>query len=320
MAWMKSSGARRGVINLAGTLLMLVALTFFVFKAKENLANIPPIAWHAQAWFAGLFSIAGVLITIGLVALIWRVLLADFGCRVAYLSVVQVIAVSQIGKYLPGNVGHFAGRAVLASSVGIPTGVAVATILIEIIWTVAIAAGVSFLAMLLLLQELLPHWQSPVRPIHLLLICGFLLVAPWCASWLVNRYFPQTARRLSGQDRIPLPRLRTALVTATLLLTCFLIMGLSLKLQLLGFFGMDQGNILTLTALFTAAWLVGYVVPGAPGGIGIREALMVLFLSPIIGPGAAVGVGITTRIFTTLGDGVGFLIGLLIRHVGVTRS
>lgn len=304
----------RKAIKLAGFSLTLAALLFFAQKARQNLADIPPIEWTHLAVGAGLFSITGVLLTIALVALIWKALLADFRCRPGYLPLLHVIAVSQIGKYLPGNVGHFAGRAVLASTVGVPTGVAVATILIEVIWTVAIASGVSLLAMLLLLQELLPTWQSPVQPLQLLLLSVALLAAPWGGTWLINRFVPALARRLSGQAAIPLPRPRTALVTAALLLVCFAIMGASLKLQLVGFFGVDHGDWISLTALFTAAWLVGYVVPGAPGGIGIREALMVLFLSPLIGEAASVGVGVTTRIFTTLGDGAGLLMGLVARN------
>jgi hypothetical protein len=91
-------------------------------------------------------------------------------------------------------------------------------------------------------------------------------------------------------------------------------MGLMLKLQAQWFFGVTEGSVFELTCLFAVAWLAGYVVPGAPGGLGVREAMMVLLLSPILGAGTAVGLGVTLRVTTTVGDAVAFLIGLWLRR------
>ena len=91
-------------------------------------------------------------------------------------------------------------------------------------------------------------------------------------------------------------------------------MGLTLKLQARWLFRVGDGSVMELTCLFAVAWVAGYLTPGAPGGLGVREAMMVLLLSPVVGSGAAVGLGITMRITTTLGDAVAFFVGLIWRH------
>jgi uncharacterized membrane protein YbhN (UPF0104 family) len=63
--------------------------------------------------------------------------------------------------------------------------------------------------------------------------------------------------------------------------------------------------------LFAIAWIAGYLVPGAPGGLGVREAMMVMVLSPVLGAGAAVGLSLTLRLTTTLGDAVAFGLGII---------
>ena len=54
--------------------------------------------------------------------------------------------------------------------------------------------------------------------------------------------------------------------------------------------------------IFSIAWLTGFVVPGAPGGIGVRETVIIFFIAPIIGEAQGVTVAIALRFVTLLGD------------------
>jgi hypothetical protein len=47
---------------------------------------------------------------------------------------------------------------------------------------------------------------------------------------------------------------------------------------------------------------------------------MVLVLSPVLGEGVAVGLGISLRITTTIGDGMAFLLGLLFRRCCLQKT
>ncbi len=53
-------------------------------------------------------------------ALAWVALLRSFGVRAALLSTSGAYLAAQVGKYLPGNVGHYVGRVVLEHAWAFP--------------------------------------------------------------------------------------------------------------------------------------------------------------------------------------------------------
>jgi hypothetical protein len=59
---------------------------------------------------------------------------------------------------------------------------------------------------------------------------------------------------------------------------------------------------LAMAGVLSAAWLVGFVVIGAPGGVGVREAVLVLLAAPMVTQGDMVVAGAALRVVTTLGD------------------
>ena len=54
-------------------------------------------------------------------------------------------------------------------------------------------------------------------------------------------------------------------------------------------------------------------MPGAPGGLGVREAVLLAAFGPIYGSGVAVGLTLCLRLVTTLGDAALFVGGLAMR-------
>lgn len=57
------------------------------------------------------------------------------------------------------------------------------------------------------------------------------------------------------------------------------------------------------------AWLIGYLTPGAPGGIGTREATLIALLWFLHQDDAVLIATALFRVVTTLGDVVLFLAG-----------
>jgi uncharacterized membrane protein YbhN (UPF0104 family) len=58
--------------------------------------------------------------------------------------------------------------------------------------------------------------------------------------------------------------------------------------------------------------VVGFVTPGAPGGLGVREGLMLLMLAPVYSTASAGILVIALRIATTLGDVLILIMGMLL--------
>ena len=293
------------------TTVSLMAVGFFVHYAVHNFDKIPPLNWSPESTAIALFSVALVVFGIGIVGAIWYILLRDNGILTSWKQTQIVFAISQFGKYLPGNVGHHVGRVVMARKIGIPVPITLSTMLVEMLWGAGTAAGLAILSLILFVDGQTLGLQLQLGSVQLGLGVVLLLFMPWLGIGFLNRYLPGLAKRLSGGGAIVAPRLRTILAVAVLFLLCFVVMGLILKLQAQWFFGVTEGSVFELTCLFAVAWLAGYLVPGAPAGLGVREAMMVLVLSPLLGSGVAVGLGVTLRATTTMGDAVAFLIGVV---------
>ena len=297
-----------------GTVIALCATGFFVFCAIRNIKDVPAVNWEAASLAVAAVSVTLVVLTIGISGWIWACLLRDNGVFVPWKKTQSIFAVAQFGKYLPGNVGQYVGRVFLAREAGIPVLVTAGTMLMEFLWITGVAAGLGLVAVLLFVDASSFGWYLNVGPFEIVLLVSFAVIMPWVGIRLINAYLPGIARRLSVGERIPEPRLRTALLVAALFGVCFVIMGLILKLQAQWLFDVTDGSLLELTCLFAVAWITGFLTPGVPGGLGVREAMMLLLLSPVVGSGAAVGLGVTLRITTTLGDAVAFLVGIVWRH------
>ena len=292
---------------------VILAIVFFIDYSADNFYKIPPLNWNLASILVSIISIAFVVLGIGIVGSIWYLLLQDCGISITWKKAQIIFSISQFGKYLPGNIGQHLGRVVMAREVGIPVAITLNTMIIEMLWGVGIGFALSLLSLAMLgIRETIGFQLNiGLTPI----IAGVLLIffSPWLCIGILNRYFPRLVNRLSGNGSIVPPKLLTTLIVTILFFMCFIIMGLILKLQAQWLFGTVNGNVFQLTCLFAVGWLAGYVVPGAPGGLGVREAMMVVLLSPIVGAGTAVGLGITLRVTTTMGDAVAFIFGLFVK-------
>ena len=67
------------------------------------------------------------------------------------------------------------------------------------------------------------------------------------------------------------------------------------------------------TYLFS--WIIGFITPGAPGGIGIREAVMMLMCGSFLDTNTIMLYAVTMRLISTFGDIAAFLVGLLLDRI-----
>ncbi len=78
------------------------------------------------------------------------------------------------------------------------------------------------------------------------------------------------------------------------------------------FLYVPPGDFLFFTGAFAAAWVVGLIAIYAPGGLGVREAMLVAILRSRIGSADAVLVAVASRAVFTLVDlstaGVAFVV------------
>lgn len=294
----------------AAVIILSITAFYFVAAASKHFDSIPPIQWGASAWLAMTATVFCMFVNLVCGGLMWMALLRDQGVRLPAATAFRIVGMAQVAKYLPGNVGHLVGQITLASAAGVPVGVSITTMLISTLWLVATGLSMGGAGLILFLDTTavleVPMPNAPVMAAMGVAVA----MSPWVAVWLLNRFLPKLSRKLGSGQRVALPRFHTAVLVAVGFIFCFFVFGLMLKIQATYLFGISEGDILTFTLMFTSAWIAGYLLPGAPGGLGVREALVVALLGSVVGTGTAIGLSVTMRLATVLGDGLAFLVGM----------
>ena len=68
--------------------------------------------------------------------------------------------------------------------------------------------------------------------------------------------------------------------------------------------------ILGMTGAWSASWLAGYVAPGPPGGLGVREATLIFALSGWMGQPESIALSMAMRLASIAGDVTLWLVSL----------
>ncbi|MDH6061229.1 lysylphosphatidylglycerol synthase domain-containing protein [Chrysosporum bergii ANA360D] len=213
---------------------------------------------------------------------IWTGILRELNQVVPSSEFIQVYLKTNIAKYLPGNVWHHYGRIVAAKNADVPAGAATLSVLLEPLLMAAAA--------LIIIIVLGGQFTATHTTIFIQILQFFSLAVVLCA---VHPRFLNPVIRLVYQ--LKSKKLKSKNPTTTSPTIPFNLKRYPLRPLLgeLGFLFLRGGGfILTVFALtplhlsqlplllgaFSFAWLLGFVVPGAPGGLGVFEVTAISLL------------------------------------------
>lgn len=297
-----------------GMALAVAGTVFFVGYALSSL-RLDDLRPHlsARAGAAAIFAILLYSLTVPISAVAWRRLLASLGCRLPFARLNAILLTTQAGKYLPGNVGQHLGRIGLALAQGIPAPVLLVSIVYEMLLVMLAGVLVGIICGALSapgLAWLLQGRGAALAAAIALAVAG-LIAIPLLGKalhWLIVR-----ASRSRGLEAEPL-RLPGWSVPASLLAVyafAYLVIGAAISMLAAGLFPVAALDFMLLTAVFAIAWVAGFMTPGAPAGIGVREALLLLMLGGSMTAADASLLILSLRVVTTLGDMLCFVAGLV---------
>jgi hypothetical protein len=286
-------------LRLLGLLVLAVSFGYLVTVAARHASSFPDVTWssRAVASLGGAMGLYLIMILTGAGA--WLLLLRSIGAKVPPVEVLAIWGQAQAGKYLPGNVGQYLGRAALARRHGIPLHRTALTLVFETTCLIVAAAACALLA-----------GTSQTSPWKIGLLAAGAVAAPYLLIHVVERWFPGTLKQRLGIERLPRPSVAALGGCLALYALGFVCWGLAFELLARGLFG--AGSDLSWTRVvpaFALSWVAGFVTPGAPAGLGVREALLVGGTGPLYGPGTALAAALALRLVTVLGDGLAFLAG-----------
>ena len=221
-------------------------------------------------------------------------MLADEGHRLPVLVAARIFFVGQLGKYLPGSVWSIVMQMELAKSAGVQRGRAFTT---SLAW-VGLSLSTALCTGLLGFPVLASAHSGEVWILVAILPFALVASAPPVLTRLVNLV-------LRVMRKAPLPKPLSwhgVLSACAWLVATWTLFGLHLWLLANALGAPGAGGIVRCIGGFSLAMAAGVVFVVAPSGAGVREALIVAALAPVMTTGEALGIAVVSRALFILAD------------------
>lgn len=266
--------------NLIGSLLSVVALIFVYFRFKSYINNISLSYINTKNISLLIILIISYFLFNNLLAGAWYKLLIFYKQNISFKTAKNIFGISQINKYIPGNIFQFAGRQFLGLAQGLDGKVLL---------------------------------QSSVWEIGLLSLAGLLYSFICVGLYLkINYYLIFTIFTIGLIfSFIVTLKISYSIFNAFVFYILFTfgagILFSILLITISSNFELNFQNLIFIITAYILAWLIGMLTPGAPAGIGVREVIL-LFLTKSMVPEAELLVVITLgRLMTITGDFIFYL-------------
>ena len=296
----------RKIVKLLGGVLTILALSFLASRLVQNWTRVAETAREFSTETLSAFAIVSCLYAILLLGkgLGWSLLIRiGASTKPSILQLVRIHGTTQILKYLPGNVFHYLGRQYEGYRAGLTQSNIAGSSLSEALLNLTAAS--------LICVTFLPAWinkdisfdlPTETWSAHIAMGAGALglLIATLWLFKTTRTVLRSLASRLFSLNAL----------CALVLYVLFFLLSAFAFTTLCGYTltADSQPSLLIVLGVYPLAWVAGYVTPGAPGGIGIRESLIVAGLAPYTGEAPALVAAITFRIASFMGELLYFLI------------
>jgi hypothetical protein len=273
-----SRSRRRTLLRIGGLLLTVAALVFVVLEMVEVWPELVEVAEDAD-WRWLVVSAAVFVVGELAFALSWPVGLRLLHHPIDRTEGAAAFLVTQTAKFVPGSVWQAVGRFGAAERLGLPRRVTGASLLLE-------TAGLCGAALVLggatgAVGDTLVHAWDVSSGLALLASAGAIGVG--LAGIVVGGVL---ARRLFD-GTTPTPVVVAALWQAGV----WVLWGLGAAALAVAV-DAPAGAVL---GAFAFSWICGFVVIGAPAGLGVREVVMAAALAPSMAEADALAVTIGSR-------------------------
>ena len=285
---------------LPGGVRLWVSLLSFGFLLAALVANGPQLLQQRldlQGWLWLLLGVGVSLLSLVINGAAWAVVLRQLGLQPRWAALIAAYLSTNLRKHLPGGIWHLASRITVLCGAAAPlrqpaspAQALLAVVLDPLLAAIAALALVSF-----------GGWQ---RGWGLLCLAPLLLLRPQWLHPLLMKLERRKAVELGlDQDAVEVPAFAMAPWPSLLALAVFVLVRFGGFLCCLMAFdlqrSLDWGGWL---AGFATAWVAGLVVPGAPGGLGVFEAALLMRLGFAIPAGPLLAVAISYRVMVSVAD------------------
>ena len=271
-------------------LLLLALVLFFVVKnIVNNFSNIKDIDLSNLNFGYVLPALVVTIISLFIPVFAWKYLLGILGSNLKILKAMRIWFISNLGRYIPGKVWQISGLIILSGKEGVSKKASSVSVIYSQI--VANLIGLSLGLFLFVKDE--------KETLNIFLLIGILIVLA-ILPFVINKLASLALSILKKSKETFEVTYGKFVIYVFLQLVNWLIMGAAFVLFINIF--TELSIIENPVALFILpiSWTLGLLAIFAPGGIGVREGIMTVYLSMFISPGLAAVIPWIYRIWLTV--------------------
>jgi len=273
---------------------ILVGYLGYQFHLSDGFEQLQQFS--LQQYLLSLVSIFIYLLATFLLAFVWSLF---FNQKQNQIVLLNAYIKTILWKYLPTNTLHFIGRHFYLKAITRHTNIILNNIL-EVLFL--LLSALSFIILLLVIDESIMIKNNYISQKLLIFITLFLFVSIAVALFKKNIF---------GIKRI-------ILINIYYLIFQFLS---ALSFIFLWFIFIDNNTTintyLQIMVIYTIGWLLGFIVIGAPAGIGVREGVYLLLLQPLVpSMGLLITFLLLSRIVNVVAEVLLYLLSFLLRKEG----
>lgn len=265
--------------RLVGLLVASGLIAYFLWFTWQNLDLYAFAEAVKKPWTiaALLLAIACHVAVYPLTGMAWRQLLLRQGQSWRPGELTRLISLTQLAKYIPGNIAQHASRAALSLKRGMPMRPYVSSVVQE---TLLACAASIIVGVILFAPRLRASGLADYEWLLVILLIGsgvgvalFCVDLPYSSPGLTRNFAARLVQLIGG-----LPGPRATLVAVAIYAGNYMLIGLGIWLLAIALGMAHEINYATATSAFALSWILGFLAPGAPAGLGAREGLLVLIL------------------------------------------
>ena len=311
LSWLSRNSKQ---IRLIAGSLLAIAILF-------SLGNVLYRTWGdlAQSGFAFEFDLPRLAISLGLLVIArgfaveaWRRSLISLGEQLEFAFGARVWFLSNLTRYVPGNIWQVATMMVMVEAKGVSRTNA---LLSQVIYTAIALGNAGLLGLMFVVVR--PEILNGVLPVSiaqyapLIAAITFLALIVFLALPPVNRLIVAITARLTHREIVrPAPTFARGLIPPLFSLAMWLTNGLAFYLFVDSITPIPLAQLPAYVAMNAAAYLIGYASFITPSGLGFREGALALMLTSFFPAPLAVALSLVTRLWTTAGEILGVVLAL----------
>lgn len=296
---------RDRLLRLARWTLALLIVAFVARSFIRNWSDLrsQPVAWTLRP-VPALGSVLVVWTMYAMLIEAWRRMLRGWGQRLAPFEAARIWVLSSLGKYVPGKVWAIAGMALMAGQAGVAPWAATASAVI--LQALAVGTGAAVAAL---------FGAAALEAEHPGTLTALWLAGAVAVAGVAALVYPPAAKRLLTLARLDpaTPSPSAAPVLLGLVSNFVAWLGYGGALWLLAHAVLPDSVLALAAAIagFAASYVAGLIAVFMPGGLVVRELLLIAMLKDSLGLGPATALAVASRVLLTiteLGAAVPFLV------------